>query len=173
VTSNEQRGKIRGLTGKAWWKAEVDVLPHLPPTTDPLLSSNHLSFQQHSRYRGLSTFVFIDIPALPRAVESRPFVFIDIPALLLHFLKLLRFLPSLSELTSCPRLRRGRRVLPTRSPLKRSRQRAVGGRQSVVASKEESNSQFTLHHSQFRTAPARTPVTWHLNPVSSTTHLLP
>jgi len=52
--------------------------------------TNYLCFQQHSRFRGLSTFVFIDIPALPPSFPQRPFVFIDIPASCVHFLKLLQ-----------------------------------------------------------------------------------
>jgi|GEM_PF-1201725 hypothetical protein len=55
---------------------------HLP---DP----NYHSFQQHSRFRPVTTFVFYNIPALSLPVESRPFVFIDIPASCLHFLNLL------------------------------------------------------------------------------------
>jgi len=83
------------------------ILPHLPtestvdgqqsragcgssPTYD-LPPTNYLSFQQHSRFRRVTTFVFYNIPALPWAAEAWSFVFIDIPALVLHFLKLLVF----------------------------------------------------------------------------------
>ena len=48
-----------------------------------------LCFQQHSRFRGVTTFVFNNIPAFPPPVKRRPFVFIDIPASFVHFLKLL------------------------------------------------------------------------------------
>jgi hypothetical protein len=58
-------------------------LPYVPPT-------NYLFFQQHSRFRELSTFVFIHIPASVSSFPQRSFVFIDIPALVDHFLKLLR-----------------------------------------------------------------------------------
>jgi hypothetical protein len=48
-------------------------IPNLPPT-------KCLCFHQHSRFKELSTCVFIDIPGSLRTLESRPFVFIDIPA---------------------------------------------------------------------------------------------
>jgi len=68
---------------------------YLPPT-------NYLSFQEHSRFKCVTTFVFIDIPASFWAAESWPFVFIDIPASLLHFLKLLQLPLSLTRRTRCP-----------------------------------------------------------------------
>jgi hypothetical protein len=46
----------------------------------PLPAINHLSFQQHSRLKRLSAFVFIHIPALAPSFPQRSFVFIDIPA---------------------------------------------------------------------------------------------
>ena len=49
------------------------AFPYAPPT-------NYLRFQQHSRLRGVSPCVFIDIPALPPSFPQRSFVFIDIPA---------------------------------------------------------------------------------------------
>jgi hypothetical protein len=39
----------------------------------------------------VTTFVFYNIPASPRALEERPFVFNDIPALLFYFLVFHRF----------------------------------------------------------------------------------
>jgi len=65
------------------------VLPHLPPTTYHLPPTNYHSFQQLSRFKRVTTFIFYNIPALLLAVEDRSFVFIDIPASFLHFLKLL------------------------------------------------------------------------------------
>ncbi len=59
------------------------ALPYVPP-------NNYLCFQQHSRFLGLSAFVFIHIPASVSGFPQRPFVFIHIPALLVYFLKLLR-----------------------------------------------------------------------------------
>ncbi len=53
-------------------------------------ATNYLYFQQDSRFIGLSTFVFIHIPASASSFPRRSFVFIDIPASLVHFLKLLR-----------------------------------------------------------------------------------
>jgi hypothetical protein len=41
---------------------------------------NHLCFQEHSCFKRLSTFFFIDIPASLPGSPSRSFVFIDIPA---------------------------------------------------------------------------------------------
>ena len=46
----------------------------------PLPPVNHLYFQQHSGFKGLSTFVFIDIPALAPSFPQWSFVFIEIPA---------------------------------------------------------------------------------------------
>jgi len=48
-----------------------------------------LSFQEHSRFQRVTTFVLYNIPAFLRPVETRSFVFIDIPAMFIHFLKLL------------------------------------------------------------------------------------
>jgi hypothetical protein len=61
--------------------------PHLPPT-------NYHSFQRHSRFRGLSTCVFIDIPALSGPFPQRSFVFNNIRASFRHFRKL--------QVFSCP-----------------------------------------------------------------------
>jgi len=76
----------------------VDSACHLTPDTWNLLfptyylpGANYLSFQQHSRFKLVSVFVFYNIPALLRDVEDRSFVFIDIPASFLHFSKLLGF----------------------------------------------------------------------------------
>ena len=78
--------------GQAFVPQPLFFFPHLPP-------AKHLCFQQNSRFIGLSTCVFIDIPASLRTLESRPFVFIDIPASLRQkknsFFKFLRrFDPS-------------------------------------------------------------------------------
>jgi hypothetical protein len=64
--------------------------PPLPPT-------NYLSFQQHSRFRRLSAFVFIDIPASFPSFPQGSCVFIDIPASFGQ--KKNSFLP---KQTSCP-----------------------------------------------------------------------
>jgi hypothetical protein len=56
---------------------------------------NRLCFQQHSRLKGLSTFVFIHIPASFPNFPQQSFVFIDIPASFPHFLNSARFFPSL------------------------------------------------------------------------------
>ena len=56
-----------------------------------LRGTNYLSFEQHSRFLHVTTFVFYSIPASFPSVEDRPFVFIEIPASFLHFLNLMVF----------------------------------------------------------------------------------
>jgi hypothetical protein len=51
---------------------------HVPPL-------NPLSFQQDSRIRRISTFVFIDIPESFPGYPKWPFVFIDIPGSFVQF----------------------------------------------------------------------------------------
>ena len=51
-----------------------------------LAATNHLYFQQYSRYKQLTIFVFYDIPASSAPFPHRFFVFNNIPALLCHFL---------------------------------------------------------------------------------------
>jgi hypothetical protein len=67
-------------------RSESVPAPSCPPPFDHHLPSvNYLSFQQHSRFRRLTTFVFIDIPASPASFPKRPFVFIDIRASFVQF----------------------------------------------------------------------------------------
>jgi hypothetical protein len=73
------------LTQRTTYDIPPAVLPHVPP-------ANYHSFQQHSRFQRLTTFVFYNIPGSHRAAESWSFVFIDIPASFPQFLKLLLFL---------------------------------------------------------------------------------
>jgi hypothetical protein len=68
---------------------------HLPHTVYVLC------FQRHSRFIGLSAFVFTHIPALPPSFPQRSFVFIDIPASSVHFLKLLRSSWHREAVTCC------------------------------------------------------------------------
>jgi len=137
-----KKAEIRGLTGEGWWEEEVDVFPYLPPTTYYLPSTNHLSFQQHSRLRGLSTFVFIHIPALLWAAKTRSFVFIDIPAMFLHFLKLLQPPLSLVRTTCCPLRSSVQKVLPVPATLKGTSRQAAGSKRRQQGAK-----QFIIHHS--------------------------
>jgi hypothetical protein len=46
---------------------------------------NPVSFQQHSRFQRVTTFVFYNIPALRPPAKSRSFVFNDIPVLFVRF----------------------------------------------------------------------------------------
>jgi hypothetical protein len=75
------------------------------PSSFPTYHLRHttylLSFQQHSRFQRITTFVFYNIPASSGAVEARPFVFIYIPASLLHFQKII-LLFLFRERTCCP-----------------------------------------------------------------------
>jgi hypothetical protein len=57
----------------------------------PIHHLQFLSFQQHSRFQRLTTYVFIDIPALPSLFPQRSFVFNNILALVGQFLKLVAF----------------------------------------------------------------------------------
>jgi hypothetical protein len=63
------------------------LLPDLRPTIYHLPHTNYLSFQQHYRFRRVTTFVFYNIPASRASFPQRSFVFIDIPALLVQFLE--------------------------------------------------------------------------------------
>ena len=56
----------------------------------PYPDTNYLCFQQHSRFKRLSAFVFYHIPASSPPFPHRSFVFNNIPASFRHFLKLLR-----------------------------------------------------------------------------------
>jgi hypothetical protein len=70
------------------------------PRRTAAFSANHLSFQQHSRLKRPTTFVFIHIPGSFPAFPCRSFVFSNIPASFLQkrilFLFFSDILPALS-----------------------------------------------------------------------------
>jgi len=98
------------------------------PTTYHIRPTNYLSFQQHSRFKQLRTFVFIDIPASWPSFPQRSFVFNDIPVSFVRFLKLLVLsFPDGGDILS-------RGTMPAKNllhpaSLKCSGQSAVGSRQ--------------------------------------------
>jgi len=111
---------------------------YYPPHT------NYLSFQQHSRFRRVSTFVFYNIPAFSQVAESRSFVFIDIPAWFLYFLKLpASSFTDVDDMLSIP----GACVIgPASSGYSQTDQRASNRRQERC---HEGAQQFTIHSSEW------------------------
>jgi len=105
-----------------------------PPTTYDIPPATYElpSFQQHSRFQRVTTFVFYNIPGLRRVAESRSFVFIDIPESSGHFLKLLLLSLSLWRRHSvqgcCAGDESRQPELPSKQPAVGSRQWAVGSR---------------------------------------------
>ena len=105
-----------------------------------------LSFQQHSRFQRVTTFVFYNIPASLGGPQVRSFVFNNVPASFPRFLKLLVFsFPIGGDILS-------RAAMPTKIPpypasLKCSRQSTVSRRQSAVAKRKKA-----IHHSPFTIA---------------------
>ena len=83
-------GWVRGDCG---WSEGVPPLPCSPPFDYHQPPLNTLSFQRDSRFRRLTTFVFIDIPASAVSFPQRPFVFIDIRASFVKFLRVLSCCP--------------------------------------------------------------------------------
>ena len=65
---------------KVGWSTSPRTTYDLPSATYHLPDTNHFSFQQHSRFQGVTTFVFFNIPASLCATEIRSFVFIAIPS---------------------------------------------------------------------------------------------
>ena len=55
------------------------------PTYDLPHTTYVLSFQQHSGFQSVTTFVFYNIPATLSILEARSFVFNNIPASVVHF----------------------------------------------------------------------------------------
>jgi hypothetical protein len=87
-------------------RAAIDKLS-MTVTRFALASYNNLSFQQHSRLIGLSTFLFTNIPASRPGFPQRSFVFNNIPALLVQKKN------SFSIAGRCQEMMVDRRRLPT------------------------------------------------------------
>jgi len=88
-------------------------------TTLPLSTRNYLCFLKHSRFR--------------LAYKKPTLCFHRHPSFGRSLLKLLGGFSFPAKVTLCRRLRYRPRVPPTQTPLKRSRQSAVSGRQSAGA----------------------------------------
>jgi hypothetical protein len=115
------KGRRHCGKGRRQFRIQNSEFPHLPPT-------NYLWFQQHSRFGGLSAFVFIDIPASWPSFPQRSFVFNDIPALVVRFLKLLVLsFPVGGDILSGP-------TMPAKSPLHPASLKCI--RQSAVSSRQ-------------------------------------
>jgi hypothetical protein len=117
---------------------------HLRHTTYYLPQTNYLSFQQHSSFRRVTTFVFYNIPAFSRVADSRTFVFIDIPALFVHFLKSLA--SSFTEADDMLSIAVVCVINPANSGYSQTNQRASNRRQERS---QEGAQQFTIHNSEW------------------------
>ena len=130
-----------------------------------------LSFQEHSRFQRVTTFVLYNIPAFLRPVETRSFVFIDIPAMFIHFLKLLVFsFPVGGDILSRVVILANALSIPPPLNAVGSKQKAVGGKQMFFILIPDSRilkpalphlppTTCRIHNSAFSIASARAPVT--------------
>jgi hypothetical protein len=72
-------------SGDCQWSKGSPALRSLPPFGYNQPSINHLSFQLHSGFLRISTFIFMHIPASPASFPRRSFVFNDIPGSFVQF----------------------------------------------------------------------------------------